>query len=405
MKATIVNYRNIVGDKRIAEIFKKARDLYGKHIVHINSTYMGGGVAEILNSLVPLMNDIGIVTEWRILHGNADFFTVTKKFHNALQGAPVNLTQMKKDLYTKTNQDFCVYTHLEKLDCVVIHDPQPLPMIKFACKCQPWIWRCHIDMSEPNIELWEFFKTFLLRYDQAIFSSKKYLQKDLPIDQRIIYPAIDPITLKNKTLSEKDVNKYVKKAGIPTDKPIITQVSRMDKWKDPEGLLEVFKQVKKKIDCRLVYCYNVATDDPESLEIHERVFRKAQEYAKNGDVLFVLGTNEILVNAVQSASSVIVQKSTKEGFCLAVTEALWKAKPVVATNVGGIPLQVIDGETGFLDEPDDVKGFAERIIKFLEDTEFAGKIGKNAKEHIRENFLITRLLSDHLDMLNDLVKH
>ncbi len=404
MKATIVNYRTIVGDKLIAQIFEKARSLYGRRVVHINSTFMGGGVAEILNSLVPLMNDIGIEASWRILHGNPDFFTITKKFHNALQGGSINLSQMKKELYAKTNEDFAVYTHINDLDYVIIHDPQPLALIKFACKCQPWIWRCHIDMSEPNAELWEFFKTFLLRYDQVIFSSKKYLQKDLPLQQKIVYPAIDPISLKNKPLTDNDIKKYIKKAHIPTDKPIITQVSRMDKWKDPEGLLEVFKQVKKKIDCRLVYCYNSATDDPESLEIHGRVYRKAQEFAKDGDVLFVLGNNEILVNAIQSIASVVVQKSTKEGFCLAVTEALWKSKPVVASNVGGIPLQVVDGETGFLVEPNDTKGFADGILAFLKDPKLAKKVGQTAKEYIRERYLITRLLSDYLDVLNDLAQ-
>ncbi|NIM20020.1 MAG: glycosyltransferase [Candidatus Latescibacteria bacterium] len=404
MKATIVNYRNIVGDQLIAEIFKKARALYGKRIVHINSTYMGGGVAEILNSVVPLMNDIGIEAGWRILHGNPDFFTITKKFHNALQGAQINLSQMKKDLYARTNQNFAVYTHIDDLDCVIIHDPQPLPLIKFACKCQPWIWRCHVDMSEPNADLWEFLKTFLLRYDLAIFSSEKYLQKELPLDQKIIFPAIDPISLKNKALSENDIKKYIKRAQIPFDKPIITQVSRMDKWKDPEGLLKVFKQVKKKVDCRLVYCYNVATDDPESLQIFERVFQKAADFNEKGDVLFVMGNNEILVNAIQSASSVIVQKSTKEGFCLAVTEALWKSKPVVATNVGGIPLQVVDGETGFLTDPDDVEGFADRIVELLKDPDLSQRLGGNAKEYIRKRFLITRLLSNYLDVLNELVR-
>ncbi len=402
MRATIVHYRDIVGDPLIGEIFKKARSLYGKSIVHVNSTYMGGGVAEMLNSLVPLMNDIGIKAGWRILHGNPDFFTITKKFHNALQGDSVNLSQMKKDLYARANQDFSVYTHINH-DCVIIHDPQPLPLIKFSPKLQPWIWRCHVDMSKPNPTLWDFLKTYLLRYDLVVFSSKRYVQEDLPIDQKIVYPAIDPMSLKNKELPKSDIQKYARKAGIPMDKPIITQVSRMDPWKDPEGLLEVFKRIKKKVDCRLCYCYNVATDDPESIEVYERVFRKAKELTEAGDVIFIMGNNEILVNVVQRISSVIVQKSTKEGFCLAVTEALWKAKPVVASNVGGIPLQIVDGESGFLIEATDLDGFADRIITLLKDAELSNRMGAEAREFIRRNFLVTRMLSDYLDILNDLI--
>jgi trehalose synthase len=258
-------------------------------------------------------------------------------------------------------------------------------------------------MSKPNPTLWDFLKTYLLRYDLVVFSSKKYVQEDLPIDQKIVYPAIDPMSLKNKELPKSDIQKYAKKAGIPTDKPIITQVSRMDPWKDPEGLLEVFKRIKKKVDCRLCYCYNVATDDPESIEVYERVFRKAKELTEAGDVIFIMGNNEILVNVVQRISSVIVQKSTKEGFCLAVTEALWKAKPVVASNVGGIPLQIVDGESGFLIEATDLDGFADRIITLLKDAELSNKMGAEAREFIRRNFLVTRMLSDYLDILNDLI--
>ncbi len=396
------DYRELVGDKIIGEIHRKASRLQGKTIVHVNSTFIGGGVAEILNSLVPLMNDIGIKADWRTLHGTPDFFTITKKFHNALQGGPINLTEIKKQLYAQTNETFCSYCHIDD-DCVIVHDPQPLPIIKFCKKTQPWIWRCHVDLTEPNEELWEYLKGFLLRYDMVILSNEKYKKEDLPVGQRIIYPSIDPLSLKNKGLSDGDILKYVQKAGIPTDKPVITQVSRMDQWKDPEGLLDIFNLVKKRVDCRLVYCYDLALDDPEGMEIYSKVQRKADRLTEKGDVIFVVGNSEILVNAIQRFSTVVVQNSIREGFCLAVTEALWKEKPVVATNVGGIPLQVKDGQNGFLVEPHDTKSCADRLIQILQNPDMAKQMGRKGKEIVRDNFLITRSLLDYLDLLNDVI--
>ena len=396
---SLEDFRTIVPDKTLAQIYARARGLYGKHIVHINSTYQGGGVAEILYSLVLLTNDVGIDTGWRILHGSPDFFNVTKKFHNALQGASLNLSERKKQLYLQVNNHFARFTHLNH-DCVIVHDPQPLPMIRSYRKRQPWIWRCHIDLTDPHSELWDFLKGFLLKYDQVVISSDKYVKNDLPIDQRIMCPAINPLNLKNKELDEKTIRKYVEKARIPTDKPIITQVSRLDPWKDPEGVLDVFKQVKEKVDCRLVFCYNLASDDPEGVQMYDKVYRKAKKLASNGDVLFVVGNNDILVNSIQRFSSVIIQKSIKEGFCLSVTEALWKRTPVVASNVGGIPSQIEDGKNGFLLEPEDIEGFAERIIYILKKPDEAKELGRSAKETVRQKFLITRLLSDYLDMLN-----
>ncbi|MCK4339770.1 MAG: glycosyltransferase [Candidatus Cloacimonetes bacterium] len=396
------DYIGIVGDEVISNIYMNAKKLYGKHILHINSTYQGGGVSEMLVSLVPLMNNIGLDAGWRILHGSPDFFMITKKFHNGLQGAKINLSDLKKSLYTQTNENFSTFTHIDH-DCVIIHDPQPLPLIRFYRKQQPWIWRCHIDLSDPQNDLWNFLKNFMLKYDVIISSSEKYKKADLPVEQRIICPAIDPVSLKNKDLSEKDILKFIKKAQIPTDKPIITQVSRMDPWKDPEGLLEVFNLVKEKIDCRLVYCYNTAPDDPEGMTIYSRVHRKAKKLIEKGDVIFVVGNNDVLVNAVQKFSTVIVQKSIREGFCLAVTEALWKKKPVVASNVGGIPAQIKDGENGFLLEHTDTKGFADKIIRILQNPKLSTELGEKGKEFVRKKFLITRLLSDYLDLMNDVL--
>jgi len=397
------DFRHVVPDEVLAEIYARARGLYGKHIVHVNATYQGGGVAEILFSLVSLMNDVGIDAGWRILHGSQEFFEITKSFHNALQGAKLTLTEKKRNLYIQVNDNFARFTHLDH-DCIIVHDPQPLSLIRSYRKHQPWIWRCHIDMTEPHKELWDFIKGFLLKYDQVVFSSEKYFKEDLPVDQRLMFPAINPLSQKNRHITDKAIQEYITKAGVPMDKPVITQVSRLDPWKDPEGVIDIFKLVKQKVDCRLVLCYNVASDDPEGLRMYNRVYRKANRFARKGDIIFVAGNNESLVNSIQRFSSVIIQKSTREGFCLAVTEALWKGTPVVASNVGGIPSQIEDGKNGFLLEPNDIEGFADRIVQILKNPSEGKRLSSNAIETVRQKFLITRLLSDYLDMLNSILK-
>jgi len=396
------DFRYIVPDETLAEIYARARGLYGKHIVHLNATYQGGGVAEILYSLVLLMNDVGIDAGWRILHGSQEFFEVTKSFHNALQGAKLNLSERKKRIYLQVNENFSKFTHLYH-DCVIVHDPQPLSLIRSYRKSQPWIWRCHIDLTDPDKELWDFLKGFLLKYDQIVFSSEKYFKDDLPVDQRLMFPAINPLSQKNKEVPDKTILEHITKTGIPADKPVITQVSRLDPWKDPEGVIDVFKLVKEKVDCRLVFCYNVASDDPEGLRMYNKVQRRANKFLRSGDILFVVGNNETLVNSIQRFSKVIIQKSVREGFCLAVTEALWKGTPVVASNVGGIPIQIEDGENGFLLEPTDTKGFADRVIHLLKNPSEAKSMAEKAKETVRQKFLITRLLSDYLYMLNSIM--
>ena len=400
MVRSIEDYVDIVGAKTIAEIYTKARKLYRKRICNVNATFLGGGVAEILGRLVPLMNEVGLDAEWRTIHGSPAFFDVTKRFHNALQGGDLELSPLRKSLYLDINEEFSRFTHLN-YDCVVVHDPQPLPVVKFYKKVQPWIWRCHIDISDPHPELWEFLEKYMLRYDAIVVSSEKYKKKDLPVEQKIIHPAIDPLSLKNMELTEAEIAKYIKEANIPTDKPIIAQVSRMDPWKDPEGVLEVYNRVKEKVDCRLLYCYNLATDDPQGMEIYTKIRKKAQKEVDNGDVIFVVGNNDILVNAVQRFADVIIQKSTKEGFALTVTEALWKGKPVVAGNVGGIPIQIKDGHNGFLVDTHNYDACADRVIKLLKNPKLSAQMGVKAKEGVREKFLTTRLLSDYLDLIHD----
>jgi len=281
-----------------------------------------------------------------------------------------------------------------------VHDPQPLPLIDFYKKNQPWIWRCHIDLSDPNTELWEFLKSYILRYDLTILSNESYVKKDLPVEQKIVQPVIDPLTPKNMPLNNTLIDKYLKKFGVPTDKPIITQISRFDKWKDPVGVIDVFKKVKHKIDCRLVLCGSMAMDDPEGVKIYEKVKQRANNLIASGDIILITHENNILVNALQRVSAVIIQKSIREGFGLTVTEALWKEKPVVASRVGGIPLQIEDEKSGYLLAPDDTDGFVDRIVELMKNPALGQQLGKNARENVRNKFLITRLLHDYLDIIS-----
>ncbi len=397
------DYLPIVGEKVIYDIFKKASKLYNKHLVHVNSTFIGGGVAEILNNLVPLTNDTGLDAGWRVLHGNLAFYDITKRMHNALQGSEESFNEEDKDTYLRVNKAFATYTHFDH-DCIFIHDPQPLSLVKYIKKQQPWIWRCHIDLTNPNPEFWEFIKPFILRYDLMIVSAEQYKKDDIPVEQRIVHPAIDPLAPKNITLSTSRCKKILKDAGIPLDKPFITQVSRMDKWKDPEGLLKIFEIVKKKVDCRLLFAYNLATDDPEGIEIFNRIQQKVSELSFKDDILFVQGNNDYLVNAIQTYSNVVIQKSIREGFCLCVTEAMWKNTPVVASNVGGIPVQIDNGDNGFLFEPDDYQGFADCIVELLKNERLAQSIGLSGRDKIKQKFLLPRLLNDYLTIMYDVLK-
>lgn len=397
----IDEYRGIVGDKVISDIVKMAKNLYGLRVLHINSTYYGGGVAEMLYSLIPLMNDVGVSVDWRILRGTPEFFTITKKFHNAIQGDQINLSDIKKTLYIQNNQDFASYCQIDA-DCVIIHDPQPLPLIRFYKRKQPWIWRCHVDLSRPNPQLWDYLKGFILRYDRVIVSDCRYMKEDLPMDYSVIHPVIDPLSSKNKEISKDLIMRTLKKYAVPTDKPILTQISRFDKWKDPANVIEMFKLVKAKIDCRLVLCGSMAADDPEGIQIYQKILQRANNHVAKRDVILLTVEDNILVNALQRISSVVIQKSIREGFGLTVTEALWKEKPVVASNVGGIPLQMVDGETGYLIDPTDIKTGAARVISILGNPEEAKRLGTNGREMVLKKFLITRHLYDDLKMLNDL---
>jgi trehalose synthase len=325
------------------------------------------------------MNDVGIKTDWRVLHGNPDFFSVTKKFHNALQGEKINLTDLKKKIYYITNANNAIFTHLNH-DFVIVHDPQPLPIITCYKKRQSWV-----------------------KYDAMIVSMDKFRERDLPdhiMPQYIIRPSINPLNIKNANISESTISKYMEKMGITQDKPIISQVSRFDKWKDPEGMIRIFRLIKKKVDCKLVLMGSMATDDPEGQDIFENVEKTVGD---DKDIHLVMNAPDIAVNALQRASSVVIQRSLKEGFAITVSEALWKGTPVVASSVGGIPSQVIDGKDGYLLKPMDLDGFADKIIHIINNPDVAKKMGQYGRNHVKNNFLITRHLLDYIHLMKKLI--
>jgi trehalose synthase len=388
----ITDYEPIVGRSSIEELRLLGSKLSGKIIQNINSTSVGGGVAEILNRMVPLLQDLGVDARWNVIKGNPDFFQVTKKFHNALHGRKETISEQDLAVYMETNR-----RNLKEMDLygdiLFIHDPQPAALVEQKTQMgKKWIWRCHIDISRPDDAVWQFLKQFIVRYDAAVFSAPAF-SGPLPIRQFLISPSIDPLSDKNRELPRDTIDATMRNFGIPQDKPIITQVSRFDYMKDPVGVIRAFELVRKHIHATLVLVGGGAADDPEG----ERVLAEVKERAGgNRDIYIISGQarTDIEINALQRASTIIVQKSLKEGFALTVSEALWKAKPVVASAVGGIPLQVKHKITGLLSH--DVEGTAYALRQLLSNPEYARSLGENGKEHVRQNFLLTRHIRDYL---------
>jgi len=387
--AKIEEYIPLVGQAVIDDLRLLGERLKGKVIQHINSTPVGGGVAEILNRMVPLLRELEVDAKWDVIKGGEQFFAVTKKFHNALHGRDEEIIKRDFEIFMETSQQ-----NIENIDTygdiVFIHDPQPIALIKKKA-ANKWLWRCHIDVSNPNARVWGFLMDFIVQYDSAVFSAPAFSRK-LPIRQFLIPPSIDPLSDKNKELPQETINSVLRKYNIKKDKPIVIQISRFDRLKDPLGVIDAYLQVKKYIDCQLVLAGGTAEDDPEGFKVLEEVKEKAK---KDPDIhILLLPQNDIEVNALQRASDVIIQKSIKEGFGLTVAEALWKAKPVVASNVGGIPLQIKHKYSGLLCHS--VEGASFAIKQLLSSPEYAKKLGENGREHIKNNFLITRHLRDYM---------
>ncbi|MFY9402830.1 MAG: glycosyltransferase [Candidatus Omnitrophota bacterium] len=387
--AKLKDYTPIVGESIIEDLMLLAKRLEGKTIQHINSTAVGGGVAEILTRAVPLLNEMGINTKWDVIKGGEEFFEVTKKFHNALHGRLEEITERDFDIFVEVGEE-----NIKGMDTygdiVFVHDPQPIVLVNKRAR-NKWLWRCHIDVSNPNQKVWGFLMDYIVKYDSAVFSAPSFSQR-LPIRQFLISPSIDPLSDKNKELPQELIDSVLKKYGIKKDKPIITQISRFDRLKDPVGVVQAYLQVKKYIDCQLILAGGTASDDPEGLQVLEEVRERAKE---DKDIhILLLPQNDIEVNALQRSSDVIVQKSIKEGFGLTVAEALWKAKPVVASNVGGIPLQIKHKYSGLLCHSIDGAAFA--IKQLLNSPVYARKLGENGRENIRNNFLLTRHLKEYI---------
>jgi len=397
------DYAGVVGDQAISEIMEMAEPLRGARIVHVNATAYGGGVAEMLQTLVPLMVDVGLNAEWRVIEGADEFFNVTKAAHNGLQGMDIEFTDEMKAIWQRYNE-----MNADKFagdyEFIVIHDPQPAGLLHYhrGGEGQHWIWRCHIDTSHPNPAYWDFFAPYVNEYEAAIFTMEQYVGPGVDLDHlAIITPTIDPLSPKNAPMDPDEARQIVGDFGLDLERPIITQVSRFDPWKDPLGVIDAYRIVKERVpEVQLALVGSMASDDPEGWYYLDKTIRHAGEDFDIHILHNFHGVGAYEVGAFQSASDVVIQKSIREGFGLVVTEALWKGKPVVGGNAGGIPLQIIDGETGFL--VDSVEECAEKTLYLLEHPHEAAEMGKAAKEHVRENFLTTRHLTDYLRLFLDM---
>jgi trehalose synthase len=387
---SLEDYKGIAEPGELRAIEYIAGKLKGRTLLHVNSTAVGGGVAELLQRMVPLIKELGIDVRWSVIKGTKPFFEATKGLHNALQGQGRSLTKKEWDLWEEVNRKNAKKIDLDA-DCVFIHDPQPALLINEK-KRGVWIWRCHIDISTPERVTWYFLKRHVDKYDAAVFSVSRFAQAT-PIPQFMIPPSIDPLSEKNIELSIVEVQEVYERFKIPRDKPVLLQVSRFDPFKDPLGVIDAFRLARKYNDCRLILAGGTATDDPEGEKMLKMVKEKA---AKDPDIhiLDLPPFSDREINALQRGATIVLQKSTREGFGLVVAEALWKKKPVIAGDVGGIPLQVIDGVTGYLIHS--IEGAAYRIRQLLQNPEEGRRMGELGKEHIRRNFLITGHIRNYL---------
>jgi trehalose synthase len=393
-------YRSIIGDEAAEEIRRLAAALRGARVLHVNATAFGGGVAEILGTLVPLMNDVGLQADWQVIKGADEFFHVTKAMHNSLQGMYYDWTPAMREIwldYNRLNADLFDETY----DFVVIHDPQPAAMPAFieertGRREGRWLWRCHIDLTDAQVQVWDMLRPHVDTYDGAIFTLERYAKDDLAGPEIFaVPPAIDPLSPKNAELPRDTVESILQRYGVDPARPMITQISRFDPWKDPLGVIDVYRAARNEIpDLQLVMVASMASDDPEGWDWYERTVRRAGEDWDIHVLSNLNGVGNVEVNAFQRAARVVIQKSVREGFGLVVSEALWKGRPVVAGNVGGIPLQILDGETGFL--VNTAEECAEKLLLLLHRPEEGDRMGALGMEYVRRNFLTTRYLRDYL---------
>jgi trehalose synthase len=387
----IEQYEDLIGAEAVERIMRKAKRLTDLRVINISSTFYGGGVAEILSSLTLAARAIGVKADWRLIQGSPDFFSVTKKLHNALQGAEINLSDLKRQIYEEVVFQNALRMDLEA-DVVVVHDPQPLPLITHFRRTCPWVWRCHVDLSQPHAECWSYLRPFIEEYDAMVVSLPEYAQ-ELEVPQLSFMPAIDPFSIKNRELSEEEIKDRLEHYGIPDDLPIVAQISRFDRWKDPEGVIEAFKIARKEVDATLVLLGNVATDDPEGQKVFESLLGCKEER-----ILILTASDSALVNALQRRAAVVLQKSLREGFGLTVTEAMWKGTAVIGGNCGGIRHQIDDGVNGFL--VSSIDEAAARIVQLLKNPDLRKRLGAAARETVRQRFLMSRHAEEYLDLFS-----
>jgi trehalose synthase len=381
---SLEQYEPLIGAATVERIAAKADRVRTMRVAHISSTFYGGGVTELLTPLTLMMNAAGIETDWHLIQGTPGYF--------GLQGQSLDFSETEKTIYEQVVFENATRLHLDDCDAIIVHDPQPLPLIThFADREMPWLWQCHVDLSSPHAPVWTYLRQFIEQYNGAIFSLPEYGQ-DLQIDQQFVTPSIDPFSAKNRDLSDREIREFLGNYKIPTDRPLVTQISRFDRWKDPMGVIEAFRKARDQVECTLVLVGNNATDDPEGGEILKTIKSVADE-----SIIVLAVDDPTLVNALQRAAAVVLQKSTREGFGLTVTEAMWKGAAVIGGDVGGIRHQIKDEWNGFLvSTPDQA---AARIVQLLKNPRLREQVGSRAKESVRQNFLMSRLLEDWLDLL------
>jgi trehalose synthase len=395
-------YRGIVPEHILEELREHARALRGARILQVNATAYGGGVSELLRSCVPLMRDLGLHADWKVISGSQDFFRATKALHNGLQGAPQTLSDDDRAAYLD-----CARENAPILDggydFVVVHDPQPAGLRAMHGKGDAsWVWRCHIDTSEPNLDTWEFLKPYVADYDAAVFTMPQFVPPDLPVKRvETIAPAIDPLSPKNLHLDGNTARQILDWIGVEAPGRLVTQVSRFDAWKDPLGVIAAYRMAREEIpELQLALVGSMALDDPEGWEVYGQVSEHAEDDPQIHLFTNLTGVGNVEVNAFQRLSEVVVQKSIREGFGLVVSESLWKGTPVIAGRAGGIPMQMPDGVGGLL--VDSVEECADAMLALLNDRERARELGHSGRAHVREHFLLPRLLMEELRLLSTL---
>ncbi len=401
----IEKYRMLLGSELIDEIVALGEDLKGIRLCHINSTPFGGGVAELLSSLIPLTRGVGVSADWQVIRGDRRFFTITKSLHNALQGSeyPLLMKEATQKAYKINNLENARELDPD-YDVFVVNDPQPAALRHFCdVDHAKWVWRCHVDSSEPDEATWQFLRPYIEDYDAAVFTINKFVPSDLKVPKiAIMAPAIDPFSSKNMALPSSLWREMLDNLDIDKSRPLISQISRFDPWKDPFGVMAVYRLAKEKVPgLQLALITSFAGDDPEAWDVYAEVNEEADKDPDMHIFSNLTGVGNMEVNAFQSASGVVIQKSIKEGFGLVVAEALWKGTPVVAGNTGGIPLQM----TGELEQYliTTIEECAEKVVYLLEHPDVAHELGQRGREHIRENFLMSRLLKDELTLIKELI--